>query len=75
MLPALNEVASQQAKSTADTMKKCLRLLDYATTFPDVYVRFYASDMVLRVDTDTALGHAKITKSHCWIFLLGPTQT
>ena len=54
MLPALNEIASQQAKPTVRTMQKCLRLLDYAATYPNAYVRFHASDMVLRIDSDAA---------------------
>jgi hypothetical protein len=54
MLPALNDIASQQAQPTQRTYDKCLRLLDYAATYPSAYVRFHASDMVLRVDTDAA---------------------
>ena len=54
ILPALNEIASQQAKPTEYTMSKCKRLLDFVATFPAVYVRFYASDMLLKVDTDAA---------------------
>ena len=54
MLPALNEIASQQAKPTVQTKFKCLRLLDYAATYQNAFVRFYASDMVLTVDTDAA---------------------
>ena len=54
MLPALNDIASQQAKPTEKTKEKCKRLLDYAATYPNTYVRFHASDMVLHVDTDAA---------------------
>jgi hypothetical protein len=54
MLPALNEISSQQSKPTKTTMQKCRRLLDYAATYPTAYVRFYASDMELNIETDAA---------------------
>jgi hypothetical protein len=53
-LTALNEIASQQSKPTQQTLMKCHRLLDYAATYPDAYVRFYASDMILQIETDAA---------------------
>ena len=54
MLPALNTIGTQQAKPTKKTMQKCLRLLDYAATYPYGSLRYYASDMVLHVDSDAA---------------------
>ena len=54
MLQALNEIASQQACPTQYTLQKCRRLLDYATTYPNAKIRFYASDMTLHVDSDAA---------------------
>ena len=54
MLPALNEISSQQANPTETTKAKCQRLMDYAATYPDVYIQYYASDMVLHVDSDAA---------------------
>ena len=54
MLPALNTIASQQATPTQKTLEKCKQLLDYAATYPKAYVRFFASDMILHVDTDAA---------------------
>ena len=78
MLPALNEIASQQAKPTEYTRLKCERLLDYAATFQKTFVRFYASDMLLNVDTDAA--YLVLPKSRSRIagyFYLGnaPTRT
>lgn len=35
-------------------MKKCNRLLDYVTTYPDVIIRYHASDMQLNADSDVA---------------------
>jgi hypothetical protein len=62
MLPALNEISSQQASPTSDTIKKCNQLLDYAATYPNAVIRYHASQMVLHVDTDAAylvLPHAR----------------
>ena len=63
MLPALNEIATQQAKPTEFTKKKCQRLMDYAATYPNVYIRYHASDMVLHVDSDAAYLIAPKAKS------------
>ena len=54
MLPALNDIGSQQAKPTENTMKKCQQLLDYAATYPNVAIRFRASDMILHIHSDAA---------------------
>ena len=54
MLPALNEISSQQANPTELTKQKCQRLMDYAATYPDIFIRYHASDMVLHVDSDAA---------------------
>ena len=54
MLPALNEIACTQAKPTEYTKEECQQIMDYAATYPNVYVRYHASDMVLMVDSDAA---------------------
>ena len=54
ILPALNAIAAEQAFPTETTMKKCNRLLDYVATYPDVFIRYYASDMILNIDSDAA---------------------
>ena len=54
MLPALLDIAREQSKPTESTMTKCIRLLDYAATYPDATLRFHASDMILHTDTDAA---------------------
>ena len=54
MLPAINEISSQQSKPTEKTWEACKMLLDYALTYPNAKVRYYASDMCLHVDTDAA---------------------
>ena len=54
MLPALNDISSQKFKPTASTQAKVERLMDYAATCPDVYLRYYASDMKLNIDSDAS---------------------
>ena len=54
MLPALNEIAASQAKPTQRTQEECNQLLDYAATYPQVYIRYHATDMILRIDSDAA---------------------
>mmetsp|Transcript_28285 Transcript_28285/g.32953 ORF Transcript_28285/g.32953 Transcript_28285/m.32953 type:complete len:127 (-) Transcript_28285:506-886(-) len=54
MLPALNEIGTTQAKPTENSMKAVKQLLDYAATYPNPKIRFYASDMILYADSDAA---------------------
>ena len=54
MLPALNEISTQQSKPTALIINKCNRLLDYAASYPDAVIRYHVNDMILYVDTDAA---------------------
>ena len=54
LLPALNELARDQSCPTELTRKKAHQIMDYAATFPNTYVRYYASDMILQVDSDAA---------------------
>ena len=35
-------------------MHKAQRLMDYEATYPDTYIRFHASDMILNIDSDAA---------------------
>ena len=54
ILPALNEIATQQSKPTSDTKKKTHMLMDYLCTYPNAKLRFYAGTMKLAVDSDAA---------------------
>ena len=54
MLPALNDIGSQQAAPTQKVMNKLQQLMDYANTHKNVFVHFYASDMQLAVDSNAA---------------------
>ena len=73
ILPALNTLATTQAKPTNTTLKHCHRLLDYVATYPNVAIRYYASDMKLRVDSDAAYLVAPKARSRiAGYFSLGP---
>jgi len=39
---------------TQKTMKKIKQLLDYAATYPNAVIRYYASDMILHAESDAA---------------------
>ena len=51
---ALNEIASEQAAPTTDTLDKTHMLMDYLHTYPNAVIRYYASDMILKTTTDAA---------------------
>jgi hypothetical protein len=52
MLVALGSIAS--AKTTEDTAKAVTHLLNYAASNPEATVRFYASDMCLKIHSDAS---------------------
>ena len=52
MLVALNEIASTQSKPTEYTKVKSHMLLDYAASHKDAKICYYASGMILHVETD-----------------------
>ena len=54
LLPALNEIAAEQAKPTMNTVNKVDNLLMFVATCPNGKLRFHASDMVLHVDSEAA---------------------
>ena len=54
ILPALNELASEQASPTTDTIAKSDMLMDYLHTYPNAVIRYYASDMILKITSDAA---------------------
>ena len=54
ILPALNEIASEQASPTTDTITKTDMLMDYLHTYPNAVLRYYASDMILKITSDAA---------------------
>ena len=53
-LMLLSTIASEQAKSTKTTIKKTKQLLDYLATNPDSTMRFYASGMIIKINSDVS---------------------
>ena len=54
MAPAINDISTEQSAATEDTISKCKMLLDYAATYPEAIIRYFASGMVLHIDSDAA---------------------
>ena len=76
--PALNEIGSVQAAPTDDTNKKVQMLMDYLHFHPNAVLRYYASEMILQGEADSAylvLPKAR-SRAAAW-FILGndPTST
>ena len=70
MLPALNDISVQQSKPTPHKINECNHLIDYSTTYPNIVIRYHASDIILHVDTDTTYlvlpkAHSRITGHFC----------
>ena len=54
ILPALNEISTQQSKPTKKTLDKTKMLMDYMSTYPNARMRYVAGTMQLMVDSDAA---------------------
>jgi hypothetical protein len=75
VLMALSTIASKQAKGTKSMMKKCKQLLNYLATHPNATVRFYTSDMILKVHSNSSyLSKANAHSCTCAHFFMGWKQ-
>ena len=54
ILPALDKISHRQAGTTKNTLEKCKMLLDVCATHSNANIRYYATDMILYIDTDAA---------------------
>jgi hypothetical protein len=54
ILVALNDVSTEQAAPTAETLEKTEMPMDHPHTCPNAVIRFHASDMILKSTTDAA---------------------
>jgi hypothetical protein len=54
MLTAVNHVSSLQSKPTKDVLKRAIRILQYAASYPNHHLVFKACDMVLHVHSDAS---------------------
>ena len=52
ILPALNDIGSQQAHPTTITMQLLCQLLDYVASNPNAIIRYTASNMILHIHSD-----------------------
>ena len=48
----LNMIATQYENKTAGTANLCTPILNCYATFPDAFLTFYASGMILHIHTD-----------------------
>ncbi len=72
ILMALLETAPQQAAMTENMIKCVNQFLDYMWTYPDVNIRYLASDMILNVHSDVSYLSASKACSHAGgYFFLG----
>ena len=52
MLLTVDHISREQSHGTQETMKKAIRLLEYAATFPDATLAYFPSDMILMSNVD-----------------------
>ena len=72
VLAALTTLGSEKAKSTTNPMKFTKHLLDYLSTHTNAKMRYYASDMVLNINSDSSYASERGARSHAAIhFFLG----
>ena len=53
LLTALSELSSAQATATNATKRACQQFLDYCASHPDGAIRYQASDMILKLHSDS----------------------
>ena len=53
-LVGINTISFSQSQPTLKTKQECQQLMDYFWTYPNAYIRYHASDMLLHVDSDAA---------------------
>ena len=54
LLTALSELSSAQATATDATKRACQQFLDYCASHPDGTIRYQASDMILKLHSDSS---------------------
>ena len=54
MLVSLNTIAAQKPKTTQETAKKVVQLLNYAATHPEAITRYHASGIKLHMHSDAS---------------------
>ena len=54
LLTALSELSSAQATATEATRRACQQFLEYCASHPDGSIRYHASDMILKLHSDSS---------------------
>ena len=54
LLTALSELSSAQATATEATKRACQQFLDYCASHPDGSIHYHASDMILKLHSDSS---------------------
>ena len=54
MLTALSTIATEQAQGTQNTKDKAEHFLQYAASHPDATIKFFKSDMILKIHSDAS---------------------
>jgi len=76
MLLALNNLAMEQSKGTEKTAAALMHLPNYAATHPEVKIGYYASDMILYIDSNALYLSLPLGKSRAGgFFYLSKRQT
>ena len=52
LLVALNTLSQNQATPTTNTKQFCTHLLNYCETYPNLGLRYHATNVILQVDSD-----------------------
>ena len=63
LLTALSELSSAQATATKATKCACQQFLDYCASHPDGSIRYHASDMILKLHSDSSYLNAVSARS------------
>ena len=72
-LTALSSVAGDQAEATELTEAQAQQLMDYLATNPHATIRYYASEMILNIHSDTSyLSKSRARSRTAGHFLLVP---
>jgi hypothetical protein len=64
VLVPLNDIATEQTKTTEKTQAATNQLLDYLATHPDATIRYHASDMILQIHSDASYLSVSHARSH-----------
>jgi hypothetical protein len=54
VLMPLNDIVTEQTKTTEKTQASTDQLLDYLATHPDATIRYHTSDMILHIHSDAS---------------------